>query len=129
MIYRGTIAKTGLNPYYFQMVNVREHCRALELYCSKTQNWCTDSKDEATKKAKTLVKGGLERTKLLEPVPVKTVPVEKATMVVGGGIAGMNAALDLANQGIKVYLIEQKTTSGGRMAQLDRTFPTDDCSI
>ena len=118
MIYRGTIAKTGLNPYYFQMVNVREHC-----------SWCTDSKDEATKKAKALVKGGFERAKLLEPVPVKTVPVEKATMVVGGGIAGMNAALDLANQGIKVYLVEQKSTIGGRMAQLDRTFPTDDCSI
>jgi len=118
VIYRGTIAKTGLNPYYFQMVNVREHC-----------SWCTDNKDEATKKAKILVKGGLERAKLLEPVPVKTVPVEKATMVVGGGIAGMNAALDLANQGIKVYLIEQKSTIGGRMAQLDRTFPTDDCSI
>jgi heterodisulfide reductase subunit A len=118
VIYRGTIAKTDLNPYYFQMVNVREHC-----------SWCTDNKDEATEKAKTLVRGGLERAKLLEPVPVKTVPVEKATMVVGGGIAGMNAALDLANQGIKVYLVEQKTTIGGRMAQLDRTFPTDDCSI
>jgi heterodisulfide reductase subunit A len=76
-----------------------------------------------------LVKGGIERAKDLEDIPVKTVPVEKATLIVGGGIAGMNAALDLANQGIKVYLIEQKTTIGGRMAQLDRTFPTDDCSI
>ncbi|MHA2129611.1 MAG: FAD-dependent oxidoreductase [Promethearchaeota archaeon] len=76
-----------------------------------------------------MVKGGIERAKDLEDIPVKTVPVEKATLIVGGGIAGMNAALDLANQGIKVYLIEQKTTIGGRMAQLDRTFPTDDCSI
>ncbi len=56
-------------------------------------------------------------------------PVTKATLVVGGGIAGMNAALDLANQGIRVYLVERSTTIGGRMAQLDRTFPTDDCSI
>ncbi|MCK4281685.1 MAG: NAD(P)-binding protein [Candidatus Lokiarchaeota archaeon] len=56
-------------------------------------------------------------------------PIKKVTLVVGGGIAGLNAALDLANQGIKVYLIESKTTIGGRMAQLDRTFPTDDCSI
>ncbi|MFW9827390.1 MAG: FAD-dependent oxidoreductase [Candidatus Thorarchaeota archaeon] len=118
MIYRGTIAKTDLNPYFFQMVNVREHC-----------SWCTDSKEEATEKAKLLVKSGIERVKLLEPVPIKTVPVKKATLVVGGGIAGMNAALDLANQGIKVYLVEQKTTIGGRMAQLDRTFPTDDCAI
>ena len=100
------------------MVNVREHC-----------SWCTDSKEEATQKAKQLVKGGVERVKLLEPVPIKRVPVTKATLVVGGGIGGMNAALDLANQGIKVYLVEQKTTIGGRMAQLDRTFPTDDCAI
>jgi heterodisulfide reductase subunit A len=71
----------------------------------------------------------MERAKLLEVVPIKTVSVEKATLVVGGGIAGMNAALDLANEGIKVYLVESNTTIGGRMAQLDRTFPTDDCSI
>ena len=100
------------------MVNVREHC-----------SWCTEKNEEALEKAKILVKGGLERVRRLEVVPVKTVPVEKATLVIGGGIAGMNAALDLANQGIKVYLIEQKSTIGGRMAQLDRTFPTDDCSI
>jgi heterodisulfide reductase subunit A len=117
-IYRGSIAKTDISPYYFQMVNVREHC-----------SWCTEDKDEATEKAKILLQSGIERAKLLEIVPIKTVPVERASLVIGGGIAGMNAALDLANQGIKVYLVEQKTTIGGRMAQLDRTFPTDDCAI
>jgi heterodisulfide reductase subunit A len=100
------------------MVNVREHC-----------SWCTEKNEDALEKAKILIKGGLERARRLEVVPVRTVPVEKATLVIGGGIAGMNAALDLANQGIKVYLVEQKSTIGGRMAQLDRTFPTDDCSI
>ncbi|MFX1233228.1 MAG: FAD-dependent oxidoreductase [Promethearchaeota archaeon] len=100
------------------MVNVREHC-----------SWCTESNEEALEKAKILVKSGIERGKLLEVVPIRTVPVEKATLVVGGGIAGMNAALDLANQGIKVYLVDKNTTIGGRMAQLDRTFPTDDCAI
>jgi heterodisulfide reductase subunit A len=100
------------------MVNVREQC-----------SWCTENNEEALEKAQILIKGGLERVRRLEVVPIKTVPVEKATLVVGGGIAGMNAALDLANQGIKVYLVEQKSTIGGRMAQLDRTFPTDDCSI
>jgi heterodisulfide reductase subunit A len=100
------------------MVNVREHC-----------SWCTENNEEALDKAKILVKSGIERGKLLEVVPIKTVPVEKATLVVGGGIAGMNAALDLANQGIKVYLVDKNTTIGGRMAQLDRTFPTDDCAI
>ena len=100
------------------MVNVREHC-----------SWVTDNKEEATEKAKILLKAGIARAKRLEIVPIKTVSIEKATLIVGGGIAGMNAALDLANQGIKVYLVESKTTIGGRMAQLDRTFPTDDCSI
>jgi heterodisulfide reductase subunit A len=100
------------------MVNVREHC-----------SWVTEDKDEALEKAKALVKGGIERAKELEVVPTLKVPVKKATLVVGGGIAGMNAALDLANQGIKVYLVEKSTTIGGRMAQLDRTFPTDDCAI
>ena len=100
------------------MVNVREHC-----------SWCTEDNDDALEKAKILIKSGMERAKLLEVVPIKTVPIEKATLVIGGGIAGMNAALDLANQGIKVYLVDRKTTIGGRMAQLDRTFPTDDCSI
>ena len=100
------------------MVNVREHV-----------SWCTKHNSDALEKAKILVKAGINRAKLLEDVPVRTVPVTKATLVVGAGIAGMNAALDLANQGIKVYLVEKKTTIGGRMAQLDRTYPTDDCSI
>jgi heterodisulfide reductase subunit A len=100
------------------MVNIREHC-----------SWVTDNNEEALEKAKILVKGGIERVKRLEVVPIITVPITKATLVVGGGIAGMNAALDLANQGIKVYLVENKTTIGGKMAMLDRTFPTDDCAI
>lgn len=100
------------------MVNIREQC-----------SWITENKDSATEKAKFLSKAGYERAKRLEIVPTKIIPIKKATLVVGGGIAGLNAALDLANQGIKVYLIESKTTIGGRMAQLDRTFPTNDCSI
>ena len=100
------------------MVNVREHC-----------SWCTDDSEEALNKAKILVNSGVNRAKTLGAIPVRTVPVEKATLVVGGGIAGMNAALDLANEGIKVFLVEKNTTIGGRMSQLDRTFPTDDCSI
>jgi len=100
------------------MVNVREHV-----------SWCTEDSNDAFEKAKILVRSGIERSKLLEEIPIKTVPVEPAALIVGGGIAGMNAALDLANQGLKVYLVEKKTTIGGRMAQLDRTFPTDDCAI
>lgn len=100
------------------MVNVREHC-----------SWCTEDPNQATEKAKTLVHSGLDRARILETVPIKTVSVTESALVIGGGIAGMNAALDLANQDIKVYLVEKNTTIGGRMAQLDRTFPTDDCAI
>ncbi len=100
------------------MANIREHV-----------SWCTHDKEDALEKAKIIVNRSIAIAKLLEDIPVRTVPVEKATLVVGAGIAGMNAALDLANQGIKVYLVEKSTTIGGRMAQLDRTFPTDDCSI
>ena len=65
----------------------------------------------------------------MEDVPTKTVPVKPEALIVGGGIAGLSAAIDLGDAGYKVYLVEKKTTIGGRMSQLDRTFPTDDCSI
>jgi heterodisulfide reductase subunit A len=80
------------------MVNVREHC-----------SWCTEDSEEALNKAKILVNSGVNRAKTLGAVPVRRVPVEKATLVVGGGIVGMNAALDLANEGIKVFLVERIT--------------------
>jgi heterodisulfide reductase subunit A len=66
---------------------------------------------------------------LLEDVPTKTVPVNPVALVIGGGIAGLSAAVDLGGAGYRVYLVETNTTTGGRMSQLDRTFPTDDCSI
>lgn len=100
------------------MVNIREQC-----------SWITEDKMSGTEKAKILSLAGYERAKRLKVVPTKVIPIARSTLVVGGGIAGLNASLDLANQDIKVFLIESKTTIGGRMAQLDRTFPTDDCSI
>jgi len=117
--YRMLCAEAGLNPDYFQMVNIREHCSF-----AHPNEW-----GKATQKAKDLIRAGVNRARLLEVVPVKELTVEKSVLVVGAGIAGMNAALDLANQGIKVYLIEKEPTIGGRMAQLDRIFPTDDCGI
>ena len=85
--------------------------------------------EDATQKALDLVKAGIARANLLEAVPTKVVPVKKSALIIGGGIAGLTAATDLANEGFQVTLVEKKTTTGGRMAQLDRTFPTDDCSI
>lgn len=86
-------------------------------------------REKATEKAIELVKAGIARSRFLEDVPTKTVPVTPVALVIGGGIGGISAAIDLGDEGYKVYLVEKETTIGGRMAQLDRTFPTDDCSI
>ena len=72
---------------------------------------------------------GINRARQLESVPRKEIPITKSALVIGAGIAGMNAALDLASQGIEVFLVEKEATIGGKMAQLDRIFPTDDCGI
>ena len=85
--------------------------------------------DNATKKAKRLVRAGINRARELENIPHKEISVERAALVIGAGIAGMNAALDLADHGIQVYLVEKEATIGGKMAQLDRIYPTDDCGI
>ena len=117
--YRAVLQEAGLSPYYFQMVNIREQCSFVH----------QDDKEKATEKAKRLILAGLNRARELESIPRKEIPVTKAALVIGAGIAGMNAALDLASQGISVYLVEKEPTIGGKMAQLDRIFPTDDCGI
>jgi len=111
--------EAGLSPYYFQMVNLREHCSFVH----------QGDKQKATEKAIRLLSAGINRARELESVPYKEIPITKSALVIGAGIAGMNAALDLASQGIEVYLVEKQPTIGGRMAQLDRIFPTDDCGI
>jgi heterodisulfide reductase subunit A len=117
--YRTVLAQAGLNPHYFQMVNLREHCSFIH----------SGNKRNTTEKAIRLVQAGINRARELEIVPYKNVSVEKSVLIIGAGIAGMNAALDLANQGINVYLVEKEPTIGGKMAQLDRIYPTDDCAI
>jgi len=117
--YRAVLMEAGLSPYYFEMVNMREHCSFVH----------QDDKAKATEKAKRLILAGINRARELEDIPFKVIPVTKAALVIGAGIAGMNAALDLANQGIQVYLVEKEATIGGKNAQLDRIYPTDDCGI
>ena len=117
--YRAVLIEAGISPYYFQMVNLREHCSFVH----------RDDKKKATEKAIRLVRAGINRARELENIPRKEIPAERAVLVVGAGIAGMNAALDLANQGMPVYLVEKEPTIGGKMAQLDRIYPTDDCGI
>lgn len=117
--YKALLMEAGISPYYFQMVNLREQCSFVH----------SNNIINATNKAKRLVRAGINRARELEVIPSKEIRVEKAALVIGAGIAGMNAALDLADQEIKVYLVEKEPTIGGKMAQLDRIFPTDDCAI
>jgi len=107
----------GLNPYLFEMANIREHC-----------SWITEDPKLATEKAKALVSAAVRRVYYQEPLEVREVPVTPSVLVVGGGIAGIQAALEIANAGHKVYLVEREPSIGGHMAQFDKTFPTLDCA-
>jgi heterodisulfide reductase subunit A len=115
--FRRAVAAAGLNPYLFQMANIREQCA-----------WVHTDKAAATEKAKALVGAAVRRVFLHEPLETKEVPVNPCTLVVGAGIAGIQAALEIADSGHKVYLVEREPSIGGNMARLDKTFPTLDCS-
>jgi heterodisulfide reductase subunit A len=115
--FRGVTAEGGLNPFYFQMSNIREQV-----------SWVTFRPEDATKKAKALISAAVRRVALHEPLIRKEVPVRPEILIVGGGIAGIQAALTYAKSGKKVYLVEREASIGGHMAELDKTFPTLDCS-
>ena len=117
--FRGCVWDVGMNPYLMEMANLREHC-----------SWVHgDDPAAATEKAKDLVASAAARAAKLTPQDEMTFPVTKAALVIGGGVAGIQAAMDLADQGHPVYLVEKEPSIGGIMAQLDKTFPTMDCSI
>ncbi|MFC1937662.1 4Fe-4S binding protein [Chloroflexota bacterium] len=115
--FRRVCESAGLNPYLFQMANIREHC-----------SWITEDREAATEKAKALVNAAVRRVYYQEPLETEEVSVNPNTLVIGGGIAGIQAALEIANSGHKVYLVEREPSIGGHMIQLDKTFPTLDCS-
>jgi len=115
--FRRACANAGLNPYLCQMTNLREHV-----------SWVCTDKAAGTEKAKALVSASAERVKYQQPLEPMYVDVNPATLVVGGGIAGLQAALELADAGYPVYLVEREPSIGGHMAQFDKTFPTLDCS-
>jgi heterodisulfide reductase subunit A len=115
--FRETTAEAGENPFYFQMANIREHV-----------SWVTEDGEQATEKAKALIAGAVRRVALHQPLQKKSVPVHPDVLVVGGGIAGIHAALTLADAGKRVYLVEREPSIGGHMAQFDKTFPTLDCA-
>jgi heterodisulfide reductase subunit A2 len=115
--FRGACERANVNRYMFEMANIREHC-----------SWVTVDPNAATEKAKALVAGAVAKAKELVPLPHKTVPVNPAALVVGAGIAGIQAALDIADSGRTVYLVEKEPSIGGKMATFDKTFPTLDCA-
>jgi heterodisulfide reductase subunit A len=115
--FRRNVESAGLNPYFLEIANIREQC-----------SWVHDDKEAATAKAIDLIRGAVERAKHLEALEPKTMPVNKDVLVIGGGIAGIMASIELADKGFKVYLVERRPSIGGHMAQLSKTFPTLDCS-
>lgn len=115
--FRTACERGGLNPFLFEMANIREH-----------DSWTTDDKQAATQKAKALTKAAIDRVIHHQPLELMPVDINPNTLVVGGGIAGITSALELAEAGYHVYLVEREPSIGGHMAQLDKTFPTLDCS-
>jgi heterodisulfide reductase subunit A len=115
--FRRACAEGGLNPFFFQMANIREHC-----------SWVVDDRALATEKARALVAAAVHRVRTHKPLDMRQVEMTPATLVVGGGIAGMESALKLADAGKQVYLVERESSIGGHMAQLYKTFPTLDCA-
>jgi heterodisulfide reductase subunit A len=117
--FRNCIAEAGLNPYLLEMTSIREQCSWVHLH----------DRAAATAKAKDIVKIAVAKARLLNPQEDTKIPITDAALVIGGGVAGIQAALDLADAGHQVYLVEKQPSIGGIMAQLDKTFPTMDCSI
>ena len=115
--FQRCIAAEGLNAYMVEMANIREHC-----------SWVHEDRGEATEKAIDIIAMLTAKVKRDEPLFTKEIPLTKKAMVIGGGVAGIRAALDIAEAGYKVTLVERTPSIGGRMAQYDKTFPTLDCA-
>lgn len=118
IIIAKALEKVGLNKYLFEQINVREQCA-----------WVHEDKGEATKKALSLINMGIHRVSSLSPLEDLEIPILPSTLVIGGGVAGMQAALDIAKAGFKAYLVERTKELGGRAYKLSMTFPTHNCGI
>ena len=117
LTFRRVCQEAGINPYLLEIANIREQC-----------SWVTEDKQMATDKAKALLSAAVKRVYYHQPLEIRKVPFNANTLIVGGGITGIGAALEIANSGHKVYLVERGPSIGGHMIQLDKTFPTLDCS-
>lgn len=115
--FRKAVEGAGINPFLCEIANLREHC-----------SWVHENKDEGTEKSIDLIRYAVEKVKRNEPLTTIRVPITKRAMVIGGGISGIQASLDIANAGYEVVLVEKEPSIGGHMSQLSETFPTLDCS-
>lgn len=115
--FRKAVAAGGINGYMFEMVNIREQ-----------DSWVHHDREQATQKAADLVRMAVNKVLHNKPLQISTIPITKKALVIGGGIAGMQAALDIAEAGHQVVLVEREASIGGKMTQLDKTFPTMDCA-
>jgi heterodisulfide reductase subunit A len=115
--FRRAVEVAGLNRYYFEMANIREQV-----------SWVVVDSQAATRKAAAVVRGAIARVGFHEPLEVRRVPITRRVLVVGGGIAGIEAALQIADAGFEVILVEREPSIGGHMSQFDKTFPTLDCA-
>ncbi|MDY6865380.1 MAG: 4Fe-4S binding protein [Halobacteriota archaeon] len=117
LTFQATLQDAGLNKYMLEMANLREQC-----------SWVYEDSDVATKKARNLINMAVAKARLNEPLETKKIPIGNSVLVIGAGISGIQASLDLADSGMKVYVVEKEPSIGGHMSQLSRSFPTDDCS-
>ncbi len=117
--FRQMVQSVGINPYMLEMANLREQCSWVHMH----------DRQGATEKAMDLVRMAVGRVRHLRPLTEQTLPMARRALVIGGGVAGIQTALDLADNGYEVVMVEKKPSIGGVMAQLDKTFPTMDCSI
>ncbi len=118
-VFEAVLEDIGMDPSFLEFVNIREHGSFVH----------QKQPDKALDFAKDAVYAAVLRAAVSEEIPVKRVPITESVLVIGGGVAGIRSALELADQGIQVYLVEESPTIGGKMSMLDRTYPTDDCSI
>ena len=118
-VFKSVLESMDLDPSYLEFVNIREHSSFVH----------RKDKPGAQKTAEDAIRSGVARATVLEKILVKEVDITKKALIIGAGVAGLSAGIDLADEGFEVYLVEKSPTTGGKMAMLDRTFPTDDCSI
>ena len=118
-VFKSVLDSMGIDSSYLEFVNIREHSSFVH----------RSDKEGAQKVAKDVIRSAVARAAVLEPILIKEVDITKKVLIIGGGVAGLSAGIDLAEEGYEVHLVEKSPTIGGKMAKLDRTFPTDDCSI